>query len=412
ICCGCGACAGICCRIRMTEDRLGEYSPQFSGPCGGSGKCAEVCPMNADSRCSLTAFGEWGEKKEESIGQYADCYTVPAREEQKRENSAALAGLFRLLLSSGEADSVIYPARTEDPAKFYDYRICTDPDLLRACPGFFCFPLEISGVLRYIKNKPGKYAVAALPCGVKALRLAMMLDVVIAQRITYIIGISCLQNKSRGWLEYCSEQSRFGRDLISAELLRRTSESGEALYEYSFVYSDGSKRFVPFPKAAWKNRIHTLKGCGSCDDLFAEDADVTLIGDNPVFGIRDEMLIVRSNRIQKLVTAPESKMGLVKIEASALLEKTASQIAFDRASVFYRPERTRRRLAAFRSGNPPGFKTGLLEAVRQRLAYSSGDRRRKKALRKLTRGEEISRVRCWQDGLLHFISRWQEHRNH
>lgn len=70
MCCGCGACAGICPEgaIKMTQDKEGFYYPKINkSVCTGCGKCKEVCPLKNEKLTTGKAFYMGVQAKEEKI---------------------------------------------------------------------------------------------------------------------------------------------------------------------------------------------------------------------------------------------------------------------------------------------------------------------------------------------------------
>jgi len=121
------------------------------------------------------------------------------------------------------------------------------------------------------------YAVVALPCAAKALRLAQKRLPALRRRIRYILGLTCsgyrsllfadlitaLMGRSQGVLRYRSKRySRTSRD-YRAEL-----KTGESLR---------SVRMLGLFGYLWINEVGMLQSCLFCDDVFAELADATFM---------------------------------------------------------------------------------------------------------------------------------------
>src|SRR5206468_11182672 len=81
------------------------------------------------------------------------------------------------LLRTGAVDGIAHVAPT-DPAAggLFAYRISRSLDELSAGAKSRYYPVELSQVLREIRERPGRYAIVGIPCFIKAINLLRRVD--------------------------------------------------------------------------------------------------------------------------------------------------------------------------------------------------------------------------------------------
>ncbi len=248
-CCNCGMCAAVCPRrqLQMKETELGEYNPEATGRCAESCRlCLEVCPFSnehgddedslgkelfgTDSACVHHASMGW--VRDTFVGGVAD----EARRLEAPSGGLATAVLCQLLkLKRIDAAIVLQPL---DRRPWFHSVSRRDEAEVLGSRGSVYHVAPFDKVISDVLAGPDRsYAVVALPCAAKALRLAQKRLPALRRRIRYILGLTCsgyrsllfadlmtaLMGRSRGVLRYRSKRnSRTGLD-FRAEL--QTGES-------------------------------------------------------------------------------------------------------------------------------------------------------------------------------------------
>jgi coenzyme F420 hydrogenase subunit beta len=288
-CCNCGMCAAVCPRsqLQMTETELGEYNPAATGRCAESCRlCLDVCPFSnehgqdedslgnelfgTDSACVHYASLGW--VRDTFVGGVAD----EARRLEAPSGGLATAVLCQLLkLKRIDAAIVLKPL---DRRPWFQCSVAESEAEVLGSRGSVYHAVPFDKVISDILARPDRsYAVVALPCAAKALRLAQKRLPVLRRRIRYILGLTCsgyrsmlfadlltsLMGRSRGILRYRSKRySHTGRDYRAEIETDRSVRSVRMLGLFGYL---------------WINEVGMLRSCLFCDDVFAETADATFM---------------------------------------------------------------------------------------------------------------------------------------
>ena len=89
------------------------------------------------------------------------------------------------LLRSGRVDAVAHVSAADPDLRggFFEYRVSRTPGELGAGAKSRYYPIELSDVLREIRETPGRYAVVGVPCFIKAIHLLRGIDPVVRERV-------------------------------------------------------------------------------------------------------------------------------------------------------------------------------------------------------------------------------------
>jgi coenzyme F420 hydrogenase subunit beta len=288
-CCNCGTCAGVCPRrqLQMKETELGEYHPQGTGRCAESCRlCLEVCPFSnehgedegslgkelfgADAACAHHTSMGW--VRDTFVGGLADC----ARRLEAPSGGLVTAVLCQLLKLKRIDAAIVLQPLNERP--WFQSVIAQSEAEVLGSRGSVYHAAPFDKVISEILAGPERsYAVVALPCAAKALRLAQKRLPALRRRISHVLGLTCgsyrsllfadvltaLMGRSRGVLRYRSKRySRTGRD-YRAEL--QTDQSVRSV------------RMLGLFGYLWINEVGMLRSCLFCEDVFAETADATFM---------------------------------------------------------------------------------------------------------------------------------------
>lgn len=288
-CIGCGGCAVGETGIRIAENGEGFLQP-VAGPEGVRDEPApliELCPMSGagedETTLATPLFGadcEWdariGHHHATFVGHVAD------RDDRERGSSGGLTTwLLRRLLERGVVDHVVHvlpslPVAPDGKAPLFAFGISSDPAALDRGRKSTYYPVEMSAVIDQILARPGRYAITAVPCFAKALRLRALRDPVLRERVTLVVGTVCGHLKSRYFAEYLAWNQGVAPDAL-ATIDFRTKLPEHPASDYGFT-PNGDRARTALTKdlyaANWEVSFFRYDACEFCDDVFAETADI------------------------------------------------------------------------------------------------------------------------------------------
>lgn len=345
-CIGCGACAlgQSDSSYQVGLDPLGFYRAQATRPSQEVEGLDSICPFTNSGphedqiASNLFAGLEWQQTK--YLGSYLTLYAghVVQNGFRVRGSSGGFTSwILAELLTRGLVDAVIHVKPSSGGEVLYEYGISRDLEALNSGAKSHYYPVEMSGVLRHIRENPGRYAVVGVPCFVKALRRLMESEAVFNERIAYCVGLFCGHLKSKGFAEMLAAQCGVRPKQLSA-IDFRTKLEGQKSYNYG-ITAFGVDHGEKFNKTRavselvgtdWGMGFFKYKACDFCDDLSAETADVS-VGDawlpqysNDSMGTN--VVIVRRPEIRSLIEEG-IKSGALSFEPLSLEDVIKSQSA-------------------------------------------------------------------------------------
>ena len=394
LCIGCGVCAGACPRrnLLMKWDSRGFLRPRAIGECPAScGVCVAVCPFGGDVRDEDTIAEELyaggdAVKHSAEAGFWRAAYigSVAVGEYRERGASGGLASwVLCQLLERGAVDRVACVASTGEPECLFRFAVCDSPDEVRRCSKSAYYPVELSGVLRTILDEPARYAIIALPCFAKALRLAASRIPDLRDRLSMVCGLVCSQLKSRSFADYLVLHAGLDpqsttwvsfrekvpdRPASNGAFAARAGEQRAQVDRVSRVYGQ-----------AWGIGQFKPRACDFCDDVFAETADVVFMDawlPDYVLDWRGASIVVtRSAQADELVRLGvcDGELALGPVGVESVLRSQRGPLLQKRvllANRLWLAERegrspTRKRVAPCRPGWPTSAKLRALEGLRQ-----------------------------------------------
>ena len=143
------------------------------------------------------------------------------------------------------------------------------------------YPLTLEAVLKEMSRREGRYAISALPCFAKALRLAASKNPRLKSRISFIIGLVCGQGKGAAFTHKLADLAFKERKQLAAVNYRYKIAGKSAMsFGFKFRATDGSEAIDDRSSSAfayWSSRAFTPLACNACTDVFAKCADVVLM---------------------------------------------------------------------------------------------------------------------------------------
>ena len=362
-CVGCGSCAAVLGPAgRMALDRYGCYRPDVAEgerQAGSGVPLWDVCPFAGGSAAEDAIAGAlFGDEcdRDEAIGYHTATYAGSVAEGafRSRGSSGGMASwVLCELMRRDRIDAVVH-VRPQLPSqgdgRLFRYAVSRSADEVLAGAKSRYYPVEMSEVLREVRQTPGRYAFVGLPCFVKAVRLLCGADPVVAERVRYCIGLVCGHLKSTRFADMFAWQCGIEPGAVRA-IDFRVKLPGCKAYEYGVEVvgvQDGREARVLRPSAglfgsSWSYGLLKLPACDFCDDVFAETADLT-VGDAWLDPYTADwrgtnVVVVRHRELASLIEAARAERRL------ALEAVPAAQVARSQeAGLRHRRDGTRYRL--------------------------------------------------------------------
>lgn len=360
-CIGCGACTAVSGSPMQIElDDLGQFraTPAPGEELNRSAEVARVCPFSDEAenedQIGRRLFGESGQHSS-LIGYHRAAYAGFVSEgDYRARGSSGGVGKWILceLLRSGEVDAVIEVAAVapdENGSMLYRYDVRTTPEEALQGSKSVYYPVEMSAVLAYVRDNPGRYAITGIPCFVKAIRLLARHEEVFAQRIKYCVGIICGHLKSTRYAEMIGWQLGVSPEELGYIDFRKKLPGAKANQKGVEVRhanaTDNQDRVDIVQNLFGTNYNHGFfqyRACDYCDDVVGETADIS-VGDAwlPEYikdGKGTSVVVVRHPRIAGLIEAAmaDGRLSFTAVSEERVVESQAGGFRQRREGLRYR----------------------------------------------------------------------------
>ena len=383
LCIGCGACAAEGAG-RMDWDRQGQLkpvgetawirrrSPRFSRTCPFSPAAAD------ENNLSTALFPRAGH--DAAVGRFVAAYVGHASEGGYRAGGSSgglVSWVAAELLRTGVVDGVahVVPADPRTDGRLFRYRISRTPDAVRQGAKSRYYPIEMSAVLREMRERPGRYAVVGIPCFIKAVQLQRAEDPLLRERIVATLGLFCGHMKSAWMAESFARQMGVAAgEVVAVDYRRKRPERPANWYNAELTLADGSRverDWWHLVEGDWGSGFFQNSACDFCDDVTAETADIAF-GDAWVEpyasdGRGTNVIVVRSSAMHELIEHGRAagRLQLDPVDAVFVAETQAAGLRHRREGLAYR-------LTWPRAGVAPSKRVGVGAhrlGLRRKLTY-------------------------------------------
>ena len=308
MCVGCGGCVFKCPKqcISMTINAMGQLSPVVDyEACIECKLCESNCPVYHGSQMMGS------DKQNDIVGNYISCFM--GYDESLRPTSASggfVTGVLKYLLDRNLINFAVCLRNTKIGSQFYQYEFVDNSEDLVACSRSAYYPVEMSKMLRHIKDNEGKYAIVVLPCQAKIIRTLQERDPILKRRITFLLGLVCGGVPGSAMIDYIDHSVGVIPDDIQ-QISFRDKSSCDFNSNCTITLRDieCNKHKSNFENGAfgfsYLNKLFHYIGCNVCDDIFAEYADAAFMDawlpeyNEEIFG--RSICVIRNEHLQNAV---------------------------------------------------------------------------------------------------------------
>ncbi len=359
-CIGCGVCAGLTgSPLKMKLNSDGKYVPERVKEKQESFETniLAICPFSNESKdesiigSSLYENVE-GIKHSEYTGWYLKKFAGYVKADSYRERGSSggtVTWLAVQLLKQDMVDAVIHVKNSGlgQKSTLFNYQISKTADELFEGAKSKYYPVEMSEVIKYVRDNPARYALVGIPCFIKSIRLLAQSEERIKNSIRYTIGLVCGHLKTDMFAKSLAWQMGIKPSELTAIDFRMKIQGMKAS-SYG-VEASGIVNGTQVKNSAPTNRLHTTdwgqglfkyNACDYCDDVLAETADVT-IGDAwlPEY-VKDSegtnIIIIRNADLMKIFEQSKADLFLEDISIAQVFESQSGGFRHRHEGTAYR----------------------------------------------------------------------------
>ncbi len=294
-CIGCGACAAVDgSKMTVQMDKYGRYQAASVGQSSADTDVKKVCPFSNEATnedvIGKKYFGEHC-NYHDRIGYYLKTYAGHVLEgEFRKAGSSGGMGTWIVheLLDKGLVEGVIHVCERKSldaSQEIFGFHASFSKEDVKNGAKSRYYPIEMSGVMDFVKKNPGRYAFVGIPCFVKAVRLLADQNVIIKDSIKFCVGLVCGHLKSSRFAEMFAWQCDVSpSELKSIDFRKKMPGQGADLYgievtgEKNGKTVQATKTNREFYGHNWGHGFLKYAACDYCDDVLAETADIA-VGD-------------------------------------------------------------------------------------------------------------------------------------
>ncbi|WP_242916202.1 Coenzyme F420 hydrogenase/dehydrogenase, beta subunit C-terminal domain [Pontibacter liquoris] len=359
LCIGCGSCVAQTGTpdTQMGFDALGELKPHgdrdwYAQP---TERFTNTCPFSPEAKnedeLAANLFPE-APHHDAALGSFQTAYVGYVAEEEFRlqgSSGGMVTWVATELLRKGLIDGVAHVVATQDPqqdGRFFRYRISRTEAEIREGAKSRYYPIELSEVLRMIREVPGRYAVIGIPCFIKAVQLLRSEESLFRDRIRFTLGLFCGHMKSARFVESFAWQMQVPvTDIQRVEFRHKDPSRPANWYNARLTLRNGqevNKDWWHLADGDWGAGFFMNSACNFCDDVMAETSDISF-GDAWVEpyssdGRGTNVVVVRSPEVAQLVASAitEGRLQLETVNDEFVVQTQAAGLRQRREGLAYR----------------------------------------------------------------------------
>lgn len=381
-------------KIRMRLDQYGQYEYVIDGsltPAEASLVHALDGLKQADE-CEIASElynTDASVQHDEVLGYYRSlfCGSVSEGDYREKGTSGGIATWVLVqLLRRKLVDGVITVVEHPGAEVLFTYEVLNTEEQIRASAKSRYYPMEMSSVLRTIRERPGKYVIVGIPSFISDVRRLQRIDSVFRERIAFTISLLCGQQKTTKYGEAIGFEVDYMPGTIERIDFRYKSPQGVSSgYLTEMVANlDGVERRIVRKGSDtyvsdWGAGMFKVNFSDYVDDCFGETADIS-IGDAwlPQY-VQDSrgtnVLVVRNKVIEALLeeAAQAERVHLDRVEVATVKASQTALIRHYRTELPYRLSKVEGREIRKRvSANPKlPFLRRQIQELRIRIAPMS-----------------------------------------
>jgi len=280
LCTRCGSCAGVCPEKAITFDE-NHYPVLIPERCTSCGLCGQVCPGKKVIYGDLAeqVFGERfidkgfdGHVEKTCVGYSTD----PALRKGGAGGGIVTALLWHLLKSGKVDGCLVTRMNHEKPWRGEPFIATTYEELLESQGSRYSI-IPINKLWAELRDRPGRFAAAILPCQTHGFRNLQKADPGLAAKIPYIVGLFC-----GGSLEPALTTEMLTMRGIRKEDIRNFEfRGGDWPGQMRAVFKDGTAKplhYSNYKDGAYNyfTSLYMPERCQTCLDGSNEFADVAV----------------------------------------------------------------------------------------------------------------------------------------
>ncbi|SHJ97367.1 Coenzyme F420-reducing hydrogenase, beta subunit [Tangfeifania diversioriginum] len=356
-CIGCGVCTTTK-HTSLYLDEIGKYKLKLKNiDSTNVNEVLEICPFsskaNNEDKLGELLFSTENIRKNDNLGFYLSNYIGHIKEDSirlKASSGGIITWLLKNLLNTGYITHAVHVGNSKSRPLLFEYSISEEEEAILTGASSRYYPVELSKVLNYIKNNDGRYAIVALPCFAKGIRLLQQRNSLYKERIKYVISPVCGHLKTANYARFLAWQKGiFPNELNSINFRKKIPDRLASQYGTEFFSIKNNQNLVTTVNNStykmgtdWGHGMFKNPACDFCDDTFGEVADIS-VGDAwlPQY-IKDykgnSVIVVRNPEIDEILKA-DTKNGelyLDKVEPEMVEKSQAGGIRNKRGDLKYR----------------------------------------------------------------------------
>lgn len=361
LCIGCGSCVAQAktddMSARMRFDAHGELKPGgssrwFNAPDDAFTKTCPFSPLARNEDDLAASLFPDAPKSSTAVGRFQSNYVGHVSEEDYRlqgSSGGMVTWVASELMRQGLIDGVAHVIATKEPQKdgrFFHYRISRSEQEIREGAKSRYYPVEMSEILQTIYDVPGRYAVVAVPCMIKAVQLLRQENPVFRERIQFTLGLFCGHMKSARFAESFAWQMDVPVEQVEqVEYRYKYPDRPANWYNAMLKLHDGrmiNRDWWHLKDGDWGAGFFMNSACNFCDDVVAETADISF-GDAWVEpyssdGKGTNVVMVRSAFIEKMIrdAIDEGRLRLEQVDEEFVEQTQAAGLRQRREGLAYR----------------------------------------------------------------------------